>query len=195
MAEQILDGTGSNYRAKVDSNKRIWVDAKHTSAQHAVSANKQLAFQVIGTATLSSGTVVALHIKNTDANRNMVLSYIRHQIIDPSGGTTFPNVSNYFSIRLNRTYSSGGSAVVPVNMYAGSANLASATIYADNPTLAGTAGEFDRWYTKSECDMNTFNKEGSLVIPPNGNIEFSYIGDQTGGTIYVRASFYYEEIE
>jgi len=37
--------------------------------------------------------------------------------------------------------------------------------------------------------MNTFNKEGALIIPPNQTMEVSYIGDRTGGTIYTRISF------
>ena len=37
--------------------------------------------------------------------------------------------------------------------------------------------------------MNTFNKEGSLIIPPRENLEIMYQGDKTSGTIYGRVSF------
>lgn len=119
----------------------------------------------------------------------MVITYIRHQIIDTSGGTAFPNVNNYFRIALGRTYVSGGTEINPVNINSGSANMAEITAYEGNPTLTGTAQEIDRWYTKSEGDMNAFNKEGSVILGKNGTLELSYIGDQSSGIIYTRISF------
>jgi hypothetical protein len=170
------------------------VYAQSASNQHVISEDNQDAFQIIGVATLASGTVTALHIKNT-SNKRLVISYIRHQVIDAAGGTAFPNASNYFKLALGRTYSSGGSAKSPVNVYSGSGNDADITAYEGAPTLAGTANEIDRWYTKAEGDMNAFNKEGALIIPPNQTVELSYVGDQTSGILYTRVSFYMEEHE
>jgi hypothetical protein len=192
MPMQIRDGAGSGNLAQVDSNKRLQVYATSASNQHYASERDQQAYQCIGTATLASGTVVALHIKNTSTTKRMVVSYIRHQVIDPAGGTAVPNASNYFQVALGRTYSSGGSAATPVNVYAGSGNSAEVTAYQGAPTLAGTASEIDRDYTQSEANMQSFNKEGALIIPPNQTIELSYVGDQTSGTIYTRISFYME---
>ena len=186
--EQIKDGTGSGYLARVDSDHRLRTYAKSASIQHVVSEHEEEAYQVIGIATLSAGTVVALHIKNISSG-NMVVTYLRHQVVGATGGTSFPNTSNYFTIGLGRTYSSGGSLVTPVNVFGGSGNTAEVTAYHGDPTLAGTALEIDRWYTKSDADMNTFNKEGALIIPSNQTMEVSYIGDRTGGTIYTRISF------
>ena len=186
--EQIKDGTGKGYLARVDSDNRLRTYAKSASIQHVVSEHEEEAYQVIGIATLSAGTVVALHIKNI-SNTNMVVTYLRHQVVGATGGTSFPNTSNYFTVGLTRTYSSGGSVVTPVNVFGGSGNQAEVTAYHGDPTLAGTAQEIDRWYTKSDGDMNTFNKEGALIIPPNQTMEVSYVGDRTGGTIYTRVSF------
>jgi len=186
--EQIKDGTGKGYLARVDSDNRLRTYAKSASIQHVVSEHEEEAYQVIGIATLSAGTVVALHIKNISSG-NMVVTYLRHQVVGATGGTSFPNTSNYFTIGLGRTYSSGGSLVTPVNVFGGSGNTAEVTAYQADPTLAGTAQEIDRWYTKSDGDMNTFNKEGALIIPPNQTMEVSYVGDRTGGTIYTRVSF------
>ena len=192
MPDSIKDGS-SGYTAKVGSDNRLRVYAKSGSIQHAVSEADEDAYQVIGTASLSSGTTTALHITNNDPVKNMIITYLRHQIVGQSGGTAFPNVDNYFSVSLTRTYVSGGSLCTPVNVYSGSGNTANITAYCSAPTLSGTALEIDRWYTKAEADMNTFNKEGALIIPPNSTIEISYIGDQTSGTIYARASFIMEE--
>lgn len=61
--------------------------------------------------------------------------------------------------------------------------------YGNTPTLIGTAKEIDRWYTKSEGDMNSFNKEGSVILEKNGTLELSYVGNQSSGIIYTRISF------
>jgi hypothetical protein len=189
MGNMILDGTGHGFKARVDGDHRLRTYSKSASIQHVVSEHEQEAYQVIGTATLSSGTVTVLHIKNISSDTNMVVTYLRHQVIEATGGTSFPNASNYFSVRLMRTYSSGGSTATPVNVFGGSGNTAEVTCYQNGPTLVGTAKEIDRWYTKADGDMNTFNKEGALLIPPNQTMEVSYVGDRTGGTVYARISF------
>jgi len=193
MPDIIKDGSGQGYSAKVNKNNRLTVVAKSQTLQHLLSQDTQQAYQVIGVATLAAATVVCLHVNNTSTDKNLVATYVRHQIVDHSGGTALPNVSNYFRIALNRTYSAGGSTATPVNVYAGSGNTAEVTAYQGGPTLTGTAAEIDRWYTKAEADMNTFSKEGALIVPPNGTIELAYVGDQTGGTIYSRLSFLMEE--
>jgi hypothetical protein len=193
MPETIRSGVGNGYQAKVNADNRLHVYSKSASNQHSVSEEHQEAYQVIGTATLAAATVPVLHIKNTSSDKNMIVSYIRHQVIDPANGTALPNASCYFKIALGRTYTSGGSEVTPVNVYGGSAKTAEVTAYDSAPTLGGTAQEIDRWYTKAEADMNAFNKEGALIIPPNKTIELSYVGDHTAGICYARVSFYMEE--
>lgn len=195
MSEQILDGTGTGNKAKVGSDFRLHVQSKSESLQHLISQEDEQAYQCIGTATLASGIVVVLHLKNTSSDRNLTITYIRHQILDPSGGTSFPNASNYYKIALGRTYVSGGSTATPVNVFAGSGNTAEVTAYQGGPTLTGTAAEIDRWYTQNEGSMNVFSKEGAVIIPPNQTIEMAYIGDRTGGTVYARISFLMEQVE
>ncbi len=190
----IDDGTGSGYLAEVNSNNQLEVNSQSESLQHTQSSKFEQAYQVIGTETLSSGTVVGLHIKNTSTDKNLVVTYIRHQIIGAAGGTEFPNASNYYRIAIGRTYASGGSAVTPINVFAGSGNEAEATVYNSDPTLAGTASEIDRWYTKANGDMNSFNKEGAVILPPQQTMELSYVGDRTSGTLYTRLSFIMKKI-
>jgi hypothetical protein len=192
---QIRDGAGNGYLAKVDKDQKLTVYSTSASQQHVVSESAQQAYQVIGTVTPLSGTAPILHIKNTSSTKSIVVTYIRHQVLDPSGGTALPNASCYFKVALGRTYSSGGTEVTPVNVFAGSGNTADVTAYsgASAITLAGTASEIDRWYTKAEGDMSSFNKEGALIIPPSQTIECSYVSDHTSGTVYTRVSFLMEE--
>lgn len=191
MPDVIKDGAGKNYLAKVNEDQQLLVSAESESVQHHWSNKHRQAYQAIGTTTLANGVVTALHIKNISTTRNLVVTYIRHQIIDQAGGTTFPNASNYFKLAFGRTYNTGGSEIDPVNMYEGSGNIAEVTVYNDLGTtgLTGTAKEIDRWYTKAEGDMNTFNKEGALILEPQRTLELSYVGDQSSGTLYTRLSF------
>jgi len=186
----IKDGTGKGFNAQVYENNKLAVDSKSASLQHTISAEENQAYQMIGISTLSSGETIVMQITNRSSS-NIVMTYLRHQIVGASGGTAFPNVNNYFSIRLGRTYYSGGTELSPVNVYAGSGNSPNIEAYSD-PTLVGTPLEIDRWYTKADGDMYTFNKEGALIIPTNQGFEITYQGDQTSGTIYARVSFIME---
>lgn len=193
MPDMIRDGSGSGYLAEVNKKNRLLTTAETESIQHTVSLYDEQAYQVIGSADLGDTTVVAVHIKNTSTNKDLVVTYIRHQIIGASGGDSFPSVDNYFTLALERTYSSGGSTVTPVNMSSGSGNTADVIAYDSNPVLTGTAKAVDRWYTKANGDMNTLNKEGSLIVPRNGTLELCYTGDKTSGIIYTRVSFLMKE--
>ena len=193
MPDTIRDGTGTGSLAQVTDERRLSVTSKNEPLQHSISVEYQQAYQCLGFTTLANGTVTAIHLKNTSSTENMIVTYIRHQIIDPAGGTAFPNSSNYYSMRLGRIYSSGGTVAIPVNLFAGTGNIAGVIAYQESPVLSGSALEIDRQYTKAAGDMNSFNKEGSLIIPPNQTMEISYVGDQTSGTIYTRVSFLMEK--
>lgn len=194
MAEQIRDGTGTGNLVKVDSTNRLLVDAKSASLQHSISHDDQLAFQVVSAGTPTNGTTTITHIKNTSNTRNLIITFIRIQSLGLTGGTSIPDSSNYWSIRLGRTYVSDGSLLTPVNVSAGSSNSPEATIYNSNPTLTGTALEIDRYYPVSDGDKETYNKESALIVPPGQTFEIAYVGDHTSGTLYARVSFFMEEI-
>jgi len=187
---KIESGIGNGKWAGVDENNRLKVVAKSSSNQHVIATETQKTFQVIGTATLANGTVTPLTIKNTTTSQNIVITYIRWQILDPAGGTALPNASNYFKMGYDAAYSSGGTVVSEVNMTAGSNNIAGILAYNDNPTLSGTLTQFDRHYPKAAGDMNSFNKEGAAIVQPGQSITLQFVGDHTSGTIYTRCSFY-----
>lgn len=186
---QIQDGAGGGKWLKVNEENRALVTSVNQTFQNHHSMSEGEAFQALGTATLANATVPVLHLKNTSDTLYLVVTHIRAQLVDAAGGTAYPNASNYWSIRHGRTYSSGGSAITPVNMNTGSTKTAPATVYDSSPTLAGTANEFDREYLKAEAEVAHWNKEGALVIAPGGTLEASIVGDHTSGTAKVRISF------
>ena len=190
MPETLVNGTGSGcFPLEIGPDNRAHVRAISESLQHVTAHEEQNAYQVIGEADLASGTVVPLHIMNGSVSADVIITYIRHQIIDAANGTAFPNVSNYFRLNFGREYSSGGTLAAIANTNSGSVKSSEAVVYEGNPTLSGTAIELDRWYTKAEGDMNTFNKEGAVILRPSQSMELAYVGDHTAGIIYTRLSF------
>jgi hypothetical protein len=188
MPDTVRDGTGKGYLAKVTIDNQLSVKSESEEIQHHWSIIHEQAYQVIGESNLAAGTVTPIHIRNDSTTKNLVVTFIRHQLIDVSGGTEFPNANNYFKLAFGRTYSSGGTEITPVNVNNGSGKLADVTAY-KGATLTGTAKEIDRWYTKDEGDMNVFNKAGAVILSPGNTMEISYVGDRTSGIIYSRLSF------
>lgn len=192
---KIESGTGNGRYAAVDANNRLVVSATSYSRQHVASKNENNAFQVVGTATPASGTVNVLHLNNNTTNKTYTLTYIRNQIVDPAGGTALPNASNYWQLGFGMSYASGGSAVSPVNVFAGASKTPGSISYDSNPTLTGTFDEVDRYYFKSDGDVETYSKDGALIIPPGRSLTARFVGDHTSGVVYTRFSFYVSDID
>ena len=188
----IQDGAGSGRAVKVNRDNNLSVHATSASQQHTNSESKGQAYQAWGlTDTLTSATIPILHLKNTSADKQLVVTFIRFQTID---NNVSAGVGEYFAVGFGRTYSSGGTEMTPVNLNTSSGNKAEATAYQSTPTLAGTNVEIDRAYNKAEGEIVTFNKDGSIVVGPNDTIEFYYVGTSTAGVAYARCSFYMQEI-
>jgi hypothetical protein len=190
----IKDGTGSGKNAQVTDKNQLSVKSESESIQHSQSFVEEQAYQIRGNTNLASGTITCLHVTNNSPTRSLVVTYIRHQTVGASGGTSFPNVSNYFAVGFGTEYVSGGDSCTPINVNKGSGNTADITTYCNAPTVTGTFSEIDRWYTKADGDMNTYNKEGAVILQPNFTLELRYVGDHTSGIINTRVSFIMKEI-
>ena len=184
----IESGSGNGKVAQVDDDNRLLTASFNIPFQHLIAKDYSKTFQVFGTATLASGTVTPLHVKNNSSDKIYVITYLRWQIVDPANGTGLPNVSNYMTFGYGPTYSSGGTAVTPVNMSSGSNVVSSLVAYDSNPTLSGSSTVFDRHYPASEGDMYTYSKEGAALLLPGSTFVAQYVGDHTAGTVYTRVS-------
>jgi hypothetical protein len=200
---KIESGTGNGKWVGVDGDNRLRVVAKSDAAQHVIASEENKTFQIWGTATLANGTVTPLTVKNTSTTQEVVVTYIRWQLLDVVDGASgaIPNASNYMQVGYDTEYVSGGTAVSEANMTAGSNNVANIQAYNNNPVMTGDEGltnnlitVFDRHYPKAEGDMYSFNKEGAAIVLPGQSITFQYVGDKTDGTVYVRLSFYSTDI-
>jgi len=185
----IESGIGNGKMAAVDGDNRLLTASFNIPFQHLVAKDYAKTFQVWGEATLASGTVTPLHIKNTSQDSVQVITYIRWQIIDEANGTALPNASNYMEFGYGAAYASGGTVVTPVNMTSSSSVISSVSAFQGNPTLSGTPTVFDRHYPKSEGDMYSYNKEGAALLIPGSAFTAQYTGDHTAGKVYCRLSF------
>ena len=184
-----IKGGNTGDEALVTTDKLLGALSVTTPPQFYISCAKKQAYQVNYVHTISgAGTETVFHFANNDANRDAVFTYIRLQPINLATTGAFGS-GTYFLLKEGQTVSSGGTAVTPVNMNFGSNNTASVTVTANNPTLAGTATEFDRWYPGANLEMLAFNKEGSLIVPQNANMTIKIVTDFTSGSVIARASF------
>jgi hypothetical protein len=190
MSIKILDGSGSGNTAGVTAEGLLRVQAQTNALQFHHSREHGSSYQVQGDfASVNNSTHSVLHLKNDSATKLVVVTYIRCQFLDYAGGTAIPNVATYWDFGFNRTVSSGGTAVTPVNMNANSGNAASITATDNNPTMAGTFAEFDRYYPTSEGDLLAFNEDGALILGQNDTLEIRITSDHTSGVAQARISF------
>ena len=105
MSTKIQDGTGSGRLVKVNSDNALVVSSIIQTEQHWEALKNSRAYQTWGTVSLSPGTVNCLYIEPTITDLDLVVTYIRIQVIGASGGTSFPNVSNYFDVLPKRPFS------------------------------------------------------------------------------------------
>jgi len=190
MALTIEDGGGSGKLAKVDDEGQMLVVAESQELQHHVARVEQNAYQVIGDfASVNNSTHTILHIKNNDTTKNLAVTFVRLQFLDQAGGTALPAAATRFELGFGRTFSSGGTAVTPVNTTAFSSKVASVTCYDNNPTMAGTFTELDRYYVKDEGDSIVYNKQGSIILGLNDTFEVRIVSDHTSGLAYARVTF------
>lgn len=186
----LLDPSNGN-TAAVDDNRRVQTAAKSSSLQHIVSEEAQQAYQASGSCALAVGNEIALHVKNISTNRNMIVTFIRAQVIDITG---FAEAATYVTFNSGQTVASGGTPVTPTNMYIGHSNAAevTATSGASAITEGGTAVEFDRWHPEKDADKEKWNKDGALIVPPQQSIDVMVTSGTAAGNLHARISFIME---
>jgi len=179
-------GTG----AFVTSQNQLEVKAESVAQQHYISKKQGGTFQVAGNSgTLTAGDTTILHIRNDSADKQMVVTYMRAQLTNVSGGA-FDDLGDYLEFGFGRTVTSGGTAVLPVNMNRSSGVVAPVTATEANPTVAGTfISVGDTVHPTASGEAYVYNKEGSVILGLNDTMEMRYVGTHTVGEINVRVTF------
>lgn len=194
MGLVIGDGKGNGTSAGVTSKNRLQVASVNFAEQRFVSETENTAFQVQGDfASVNNSTFTVLHIENDSTTRLCIVTYMRMQPVGLTGGNF--GTATYFTIGVGQLFSSGGTAVTPVNTFGGSSLTSGVTAYDNNPTLTGTFSEIDRWYPAANQDENTYRKEGSIILPQGQGLSIKITSDHTSGTAAARISFLMEKAE
>lgn len=184
---KIEDGKGTGKLAEVNSENRLLVESISVSEQHNISKEDQESYQVEGEIDIATSEKTILVLTNTSNTKDAVVSFIRIMSI----GAAAASASSYFNVKLGGGYSSGGTTVSPVNVYIDSPKDADVTAYEGSGTdivMSGTPIQIDRNYTANS--MQSYNKEGSIVIPKNSSVSITHLGSTIAGKAYARISFF-----
>jgi len=186
---KIEDGLGTGKLVKVNSNHKLEVEAVTISEQHNIAIETQSTFQISGEITIGTSETTVITLKNTHSTKDVIITYIRVMSI----GAAVSNASAYFNVKLGGEYASGGTAITSVNMYTDSPVTATVESYEGSGTaivMGGTPVEIDRNYTANS--MQSYGKEGSVIVPKNSSISITHKGSTVAGTAYARISYYME---
>ena len=130
-----------------------------------------------------------MHVINEDPDKDLVVTFLRAQIVGASGGA-FDALTDFLEFGFGRTVASGGTAMTPVNMNRSSGVAASVTATENNPTMAGTFVSIgDVWHPAAGGETAVYNKNGSVILGLNDTLEVRYIGTHTAGEIECRITF------
>jgi len=186
----IEDGRGGGNLVQVNDSNQMAVVAESHELQHHESVMHGNVYQVQGQMSVASGTNNLLYLENENSDLDFCVSYVRIQAVSLTGGTTLPDEGTYFQIGFDNTYDSGGNGVTPVNMNLSTSKVADVIAYTNNPTLAGSFTQVDRWYVEGNGKMMTYNKHGSIIIPKNKSLTIRLVTDHSGAA-YCRVTFMY----
>lgn len=185
--EVTIKNAGDGRMAEVTPSGQLKSSSESLSQQHVISKEFGQAYQAYGrTATLTAGTTTVLHLKNTDPNRDLVVSFIRIQAV---GINVSDDVGNYFEFGFGRTVASGGTPATVTNLNRKRGIVASAVATDGSPTMAGTFAGIERWHPAASGEANTFRKDGSIILGLNDTLEIRYVGTSTTGIAEARITF------
>lgn len=189
----IVDGTGSGYKAQVDSDNKLAVASVSRSYLSYISAVKELAFAVTTgflTVTTTGGRV--LFIKNTDPNRKICLDRFFGYW---DGGTDGTKVCQILICNGDTAPTTNIVVSAAGNMNQGSTKVALADVLVWNgvgdgmtggtPVAAGNAAMFTRGSQENNLD-------GTIILPYDKTISINAKGI-TAGVVAVAIVFHYED--
>lgn len=184
---QLESGIGNGKLAGVDADNRLLTASFNIPFEHLIGKDYQKTFYALGTATPINGTTNVMYLRNDNQRDYMVISRFILQAVGLSGGTAVPNASNYFRIDFDADYTSGGTAVTPVNLTSGSAVVSNVTCYDSGATATGV--ETGRYYPYADAGVIDLQTEAAVIIPPSKGILISYTGDNTAGVASAQVVF------
>jgi len=181
MSEILVDGTGKGYRAKIDSENKIWTRATTIPEATHISVNDKNYYILCNGSGHDTGTAGwRLHLKNTDPD-NLILIQEVHVSSDgdgfwhmgkggvPSSGTDIDPISLYFS--------SEGVPTVD-------AKYDSAMTFTTNPSRF-TGGRY-----AVSCGKYIEKYDGAMVLDSGDSLQLYWRADEAGKIISFGLQFF-----
>lgn len=173
--------------AQVTPNNQLVVKSESNSQQHYISRNFGQAYQIFGrTGTLTAATTTVLHINNNDPERDIVISFMRLQLV---GANVADSVDDYFEIGFGRDVASGGSPVTAINMNRKVGSQALITGTDSSPAMSGTFIGTERWHPAASGDSIPLREDGAVILGLGDTFEIRYVGTSTTGIAEARITF------
>ena len=172
----IKDGTGTSQLVKVDSENRLHTSTVETSEPAHTSIHEQLTFGVIGSTTIVASTekTILLLINNITSARKIGIDILR---ISLQGDAGHPAT---FKAYIGRsTYTSGGIAKTPVNLYANSTNVLDVTVYSNSTNdlvIGGSDSQIQQAFFETTTTYDTMFGS-TIILPPNSSFRVTITGD------------------
>ena len=185
MPDTIRDGSGKGYLAAVSQANRLMVDSASKNVEFILSKEYGNMYNISTTCEISAGINSILFIKNSNPNKDFMISDIKFQIVGSE--ETLPNVNNYLSLFLNPTYVSGGDTISAINLRQGSGNLSGIQGYSCCEVTDLNKEAF-RIYPNNS-DLVTLDKKNSVLLDFNNTLAFILNSAGTTGIISVNILF------
>jgi len=198
MAEQIRDGTGKGFLAKVDSENRLLVHADQNSEEHNISHAFARAYiantaDTAPTLTVSNGeTINLLYAENSDPDR--IINVHDMRVTTDTAGIVVQIIRNPVLGTVG-----ANNAHTPQNLNFQSEQAASGVFHNwDESGTAGITGITGGTVLESHNlrGSNTVFLYESAVLLFQGNSVVMRVINNTGGDVEVAATFrfYYEDV-
>lgn len=181
-------GTGNGRLAGVDDDNRVLTAAFNIPFEHLIAKDYQKTFCVVATSsTLASGDNSVLLLENDNENSTVVINRAIFQTVGVTIGAT-----DSFSLEADATYSSGGTAVTPVNLSSGSSVTSGCVAYEGNFGLAGAPKVADVIYPPADKAIIDLDINGGVLILPGKAVSIGFTSTGTAG--FVKASIYFSVV-
>lgn len=168
----IKDGTGSGRLVEVDTNNRLVTDSVSQSVEHFHNHVKGTAYQITIQETPTGANDYFFHLKNTG---------IKDLIIEGMAYRTAINERIVVYLSTTGT-TSGGTAILPYNVNAGSSSELSGTVEGGSDITGLSNGRLAERIWVATSNSSTFhNFEMDIVITPQKT--FSLLAEVGGGQI------------
>ncbi len=170
MPDTIRDGSGSGYLAAVTSDNQLKTQSESRELifyQSLIHGETYTLAQVANQAVTASSEEVLCHIKNTSATKYLCISHIHVAAYEGHG---------FARVYVASTHSSNGTSYTPGNHNRQSGNIAEATVYVADGSLAVSGGA--QVCTKGVSPEDTtveMSFDGSIILGQNHTLDVRFL--------------------